>query len=38
MLDGNGLPLGPSFGFDKDVDHYVNWLKSGLEEYRKKQQ
>lgn len=38
MLDGNGLPLGPSFGFDKDVDHYVNWLQSGLEEYRKKQQ
>nr|WP_311522044.1 cytochrome c biogenesis protein CcdA [uncultured Porphyromonas sp.] len=38
MLDGNGLPLGPSYGFDKNVDHYVNWLKSGLEEYRKKQQ
>lgn len=35
MLDGNGLPLGPSFGFDKDVDHYVEWLQSGLAEYKK---
>lgn len=36
MLDGNGLPLGPSFGFDKDVDHYVEWLQSGLAEYKNK--
>ncbi|MDD7438726.1 MAG: cytochrome c biogenesis protein CcdA [Bacteroidales bacterium] len=36
MLDGNGLPLGPSYGFDKNVDNYVQWLKSGLAEYAKR--
>lgn len=36
MLDGNGLPLGPSYGFNKDVDSYVKWLQSGLAEYKKK--
>ncbi len=36
MLDGNGRPLGPSYGFDKNVDHYVSWLKGGLSEYKKK--
>ncbi|MDO5016785.1 MAG: cytochrome c biogenesis protein CcdA [Porphyromonas sp.] len=36
MLDGNGLPLGPSYGFDKNVDNYVKWLQSGLAEYKKK--
>ena len=36
MLDGNGLPLGPSYGFDKNVDNYVVWLKGGLAEFAKR--
>lgn len=36
MLDGNGLPLGPSYGFDKNVDNYVAWLKGGLAEFAKR--
>lgn len=36
MLDSNGKPLGPSFGFDKDVQNYVAWLESGLREYKEK--
>lgn len=35
MLDGNAMPLGPSYGFDKDIDKYVTWLQSGLAQYKK---
>lgn len=30
LLDYNGLPLAPAYGFSEDTEAYVNWLNSGL--------
>lgn len=30
LLDYNGLPLAPAYGFNEDTEAYVNWLNSGL--------
>ena len=34
MLDQAGQPLGSSYGFDQDVNQYIDWLNSGLTEYK----
>lgn len=34
MLDQSGQPLGSSYGFDQDVNQYIDWLNSGLTEYK----
>ncbi|MDO5036410.1 MAG: cytochrome c biogenesis protein CcdA [Porphyromonas sp.] len=36
MLDGDGMPLGPSYGHNVSVSDYTDWLKSGLAEYQKR--
>lgn len=36
MLDPNGLPLGPSYGHNLDVQEYLKWLRGGLEQFRSK--
>lgn len=35
LLDNQGKPLSQSYAFDDDVDHYLHFLKKGLEQYRK---
>ncbi len=35
LLDNEGKPLNGSYAYDEDVDKYVNFLKTGLENYRK---
>ncbi len=35
LLDNNGKPLGPSRAYDKDIEKYISFLKTGLNEYRK---
>lgn len=34
MLDNEGHALGPSYGFDEDVNKYLSWLRDGLKTYR----
>lgn len=36
MLDSAGQPLGPSYGYDEDVEAYINWLNAGLKQYRER--
>lgn len=36
MLDNDGTPMGPSYGFDEDIEKYLDWLKSGLQRYKSK--
>lgn len=38
LLDNQGNPLSQSYAFDDDVDHYLHFLKNGLEQYRKVKQ
>ena len=35
LLDNEGMPIGPSRSYNEDIDAYVDFLKAGLEEYRK---
>ena len=35
-LDNNGRPLGPSAVYKEDIDLYMKFLKTGLENYRKR--
>ena len=35
LLDNDGNPLVAPYSFDEDIDHYVDFLQSGLSEYRK---
>lgn len=35
LLDNDGMPIGPSRSYNEDIDAYVDFLKAGLEEYRK---
>lgn len=34
MIDPDGMPLGPSYGHNLDVDSYLDWLRSGLTEFK----
>ena len=34
LLDQAGKPLAPSYAFDENVDKYVDFLKTGLKNYR----
>ncbi len=33
ILDTEGKPLAPSYGFNEDAEEYIKWLNSGLKEY-----
>ena len=35
LLDHQGKPLSQSYAFDDNVDHYLNFLKNGLAQYKK---
>ena len=35
VLDNNGNPLTPATYYDEDINKFVNWLQSGLENYQK---
>ncbi|MBO4564284.1 MAG: thioredoxin family protein [Bacteroidaceae bacterium] len=37
LLDHQGNPLSQSYAFDDNIDHYLNFLKNGLEQFRKAQ-
>jgi len=34
LLDGHGNPLNGSYSYDEDIDAYVNFLKTGLKNYK----
>ena len=34
MLDNSGQPLGPSYGYDENIEKYLEWLNSGLNNYK----
>ncbi len=38
LLDGNGMPVAPSYAFDPDVGKYLRFLQQGLDGYRNKRQ
>lgn len=38
LLDNEGKPIGPSYAYNKDIDKYLDFLKAGISEYKKKQQ
>ena len=35
LVDQNGKPLNSSYSFDEDVDKFVNFLQTGLDNFRK---
>lgn len=35
LLDNNGRPLNTSYSYDEDVDKFVKFLKTGLDNYKK---
>ena len=36
LIDGNGIPLGPSYGFKEDVDAYINFIDSGIKVFKER--
>ncbi len=38
LVDGNGVPLGPSFKHKLDIDGYIKFLRSGIKEYKERTQ
>lgn len=38
LLDNDGKPIGPSRAYDKDIKEYINFLRTGLENYKKQQE
>lgn len=37
LLNDEGQPLGPSYAFNEDVSKYIQFLQSGLKEFKKEQ-
>jgi thiol:disulfide interchange protein len=35
LLDHEGKPIGPSYAYDEDVDKYLTFLKTGLDNFKK---
>lgn len=35
LLDQDGKPVGPSYAYNEDVDKYIEFLKKGLDNYKK---
>ncbi|MCC8153897.1 MAG: thioredoxin family protein [Tannerellaceae bacterium] len=36
LLDNEGMPIGPSYAFDEDVNKYIQFLQNGLNRYNNK--
>lgn len=34
-LDNKGMPIGPSYAYDEDLDKYIKFLNTGLDNYKK---
>lgn len=34
-LDNNGMPTGPSYAYNEDIDKYLKFLSTGLDNYKK---
>ena len=34
LLDGEGMPLAPSYAFDEDVSKYIQFLQDGLKQFQ----
>ena len=35
LIDNEGKPLNKSYSYDEDIDKYVNFLETGLKNYKK---
>ena len=35
LLDANGKPIGPSYAYDEDIDKYIKFLQTGLDNFKK---
>lgn len=35
LLDHSGKPIGPSYAYDEDVEKYIKFLRTGLDNYKK---
>ncbi|NDV70056.1 cytochrome c biogenesis protein CcdA [Dysgonomonas sp. 25] len=35
LLNHEGMPIGPSYAYDKDVSKYINFLQTGLDNFKK---
>lgn len=35
LLDNNGKPIGPSYAYDEDIEKYIQFLKTGINNYKK---
>ena len=38
LLDHAGKPIGPSYAYDEDVNKYIEFLKKGLDNFKKKKE
>lgn len=38
LLNDQGKPIGPSYAYDENVDSYINFLKTGLDNFKKQQE
>ena len=36
LIDNEGKPLNKSYSYDEDIDKYVDFLQTGLDNYKKK--
>ncbi len=36
LLDADGKPIGPSYAYNEDVDKYIQFLNTGLDNFKKK--
>lgn len=35
LLDASGNPIGPSYAYDEDIDKYIKFLQTGLDNFKK---
>jgi thiol:disulfide interchange protein DsbD len=35
LLDNEGMPIGPSYAYDENIDAYLKFLGIGLDKYKK---
>ena len=36
LLDNEGMPIAPSYSYDKNIDKYIQYLQKGVENYKSK--
>ena len=35
LIDNEGMPLNQSYSYDEDIQKYINFLETGLKNYKK---